>query len=110
VVVAGASGVGVAFAGVSLYKRFKNRRHTSKRMPRIIEIGALSGPRKPRSPSYSRYIRGCALQTGGCAYPSANDEDFEHVRLPQYCQAISFWGHWRGCDDIYAGWGEAGTN
>lgn len=54
VLVAGTAGVGVAFAGISLYKRFKNRRHNNKGMPRIIEIGALSGTRKPRSPSYSR--------------------------------------------------------
>ncbi len=54
IVLAGAAGVGVAFAGISLYKRYKNRRHSSSGMPRIIEIGALSGSRKPKSPSYSR--------------------------------------------------------
>ena len=51
--VAGTAGVGVAFAGISLYHRFRNRRPNDKSLPRIIEIGALSG-RKPKSPSYSR--------------------------------------------------------
>ena len=44
----------VAFAGISLYQRFRNRRSSSKSLPRIIEIGALAN-RKPKSPSYARH-------------------------------------------------------
>lgn len=46
------AGIGVAAAGIALYRHVR-RRKEGKGLPRIIEIGSLTGNRK--SPSYVRW-------------------------------------------------------